>query len=241
MAKHAKRIIDGRDLSLEDWLESISHPPPQSWVLDYAFPTEEHKGEYLATIAQRSEREVKALLRKFLFPSCSFGLDRICFDALQSEMRSGRKAEELTEFQQRLLSWGFGARGVFPWEGITWVLDLCPWRPKEALAALSAYLLAHIQFLPDGRIDGLSDALEIIRARYIGNPETNREKVCLLLDLPPRQFECLVERTYKALGYRTRLTPPQKDGGRDILAEHSKPSRREELRIECKRYGGRFR
>lgn len=32
------------------------------------------------------------------------------------------------------------------------------------------------------------------------------------------------------------MTPPQKDGGRDILADQSVPSRRERLLIECKRY-----
>lgn len=39
------------------------------------------------------------------------------------------------------------------------------------------------------------------------------------------------------MGYTTSLTPLQKDGGRDILAQHDAPSRREQLRIECKRYG----
>lgn len=238
MTTQTKKVTDGSSLSLDDWLQSISHPAPHSIVLDYAFPTEKHKQEYLATIAKRSELEVKELLRRFLVPAAAFKLDKLYFEVLKSQVKSGLKLEGLSEQQRKLLFWGLGAQGVLPWEGITWILDLCPWRPKDAVSALSAYLLAHIQALPDGRIDGLSDALEVIRSRYIGTPETNAWKLRLLLDLLPRQLECLVERTYEALGYRTMLTQPQKDGGRDVLAEHSEPGRREQLRIECKRYRG---
>jgi restriction system protein len=162
---------------------------------------------------------------------------RLHYQYLRHLVQSDKNFQFRTEYERRLWLWTTGAAAAFPWEGITWVLDLCPWWPKEAIAALSAYTLAHIQELPDGRLSGLWDALEIIRARYIGTPTTNLAKASLLLELSPRQFECLVERTYDALGYSTVLTAPQKDGGRDILADQSAPSRRETLRIECKRYG----
>ena len=38
------------------------------------------------------------------------------------------------------------------------------------------------------------------------------------------------------MGYETRLTPPCKDGGRDIIATKRKPGRLEHARIECKFY-----
>lgn len=198
------------------------------------FPTELHKRKYLETLSQRSDRDVRNLLLKFLLRSGSLGKDTRSAAYLKGNLT--RRLADITEYERRLVLWDLGVKDIFPWEGITWVLDLCPWSPKEAIAALSAYLLAHIQVLPDGRINGLADALEVIRARYIGTPTTNAEKVSLLLDLSPRYFECLVERTYDALGYATTLTPPRKDGGRDILANHSAPSRREHLLIECKRY-----
>ncbi len=232
--KKPETVIDCRDLSLSRWLELIFDPPPDAIVVDYEFPTDKHKEEYLATIAERSDLEIRDLLLKLLIPSGSLGCDESHAAYLKHAPKS--RKEHLLEYERRLILWDVGVRGVFPWEGITWVLDLCRWWPKEAIAALSAYMFAHIQFLPDGRINGLGEALEIIRARYIGTPRTNLERVDSLLDLSSRQFECLVERTYNKLGYSTALTPPQKDGGRDILADNAAPSRRERLRIECKRY-----
>jgi restriction system protein len=234
MMQKVGSVIDGKDLSLSKWPKLIFDPPLDTLVLDYQFPTDKHKEEYLAKISERSDLEIRSLLLKFLIPSGSLGCDEFHAAYLKEPPRGRNK--HLFEYQRRLILWDAGLKDVFPWEGITWVLDACPWWPKEAIAALSAYVLTHIQFLPDGRINGLGDALEIIRARYIGTPTTNVDKVSSLLDLSSRQFECLVERTYNKLGYATTLTPRQKDGGRDILADHTVPSRRERLRIECKRY-----
>jgi restriction system protein len=41
---------------------------------------------------------------------------------------------------------------------------------------------------------------------------------------------------YSKLGYDTKLTPPQKDGGHDILAARRAVAHTEELRIECMLY-----
>ena len=54
-----------------------------------------------------------------------------------------------------------------PWERVTWILDLLPDHLSKAVDALDAYFLAHIQFLPDGRMDGLEDAEAVIRQRYL--------------------------------------------------------------------------
>jgi restriction system protein len=38
------------------------------------------------------------------------------------------------------------------------------------------------------------------------------------------------------MGYETQLTPPQNDGGRDILACKRGPGKLEHLRVECKQH-----
>jgi hypothetical protein len=53
--KKGKRIIDGTELELSEWLEVISKPPPGCSVVDYKFPTDVHLDEYIRSIGQRSE------------------------------------------------------------------------------------------------------------------------------------------------------------------------------------------
>lgn len=90
--------------------------------------------------------------------------------------------------------------------------------------------------MPDSRFDGLLDSAKIIRAKFIGTPDSKSEYIQLLRELEPREFEILVEKLYKEMGYETVLTPPQKDGGRDIKATKSVPGQLELLLVECKRY-----
>ncbi|WP_344751121.1 restriction endonuclease [Micromonospora olivasterospora] len=85
-------------------------------------------------------------------------------------------------------------------------------------------------------IHALSDAEEIIRARYIGLPDSAEERRQHLLSLSSRQFEQIVEHLFDAMGYDTELTPPQRDGGRDIIATRRDAGRQEHIFIECKRY-----
>ena len=139
-------VITGEDLSLSRWLHLIFDPPSNTLVVDYEFPTDKHKEEYLETLSERSDRDVKNLLLKLLIPSGSLGADD--FHATYLKQAPKSRTEHLSEYDRRVVLWDVGVKGVFPWEGITWVLDLCPWWPKEAIAALSAYTLAHIQFLP---------------------------------------------------------------------------------------------
>jgi restriction system protein len=114
------------------------------------------------------------------------------------------------------------------------VLDLLPHNPRLALAAIDAYLTAHFMVLPDGRINGLDDAMSIIRARYIGRLATSEGKRQVFFELSPRDFERLVERLYQAMGYTTILTPPGRDGGRDVIASRVGAGQREQVQIECK-------
>lgn len=118
--------------------------------------------------------------------------------------------------------------------GVRWVLDLLPNNPRIALAAIEAYLLAHAMWLPDGRVSGLHDAVDVIRARYVGRPGPAEGKRQALFELSPRDFERLVRRLYAAMGYEATLTPPGRDGGRDVIAVRAGTGQREQVHIECK-------
>ena len=233
-----ERYIESADLSLSEWLKLLEKPPRDAIFVDYQFPTDQHKDEYISSIDQRSESQVVELIRHFLIPSTGLGIDKRIIENLLS---AGRENPEMfrrmseREFIRRLLK-SLGPKNPPPWEGITWVLDLLPHFPKRALEGLKAYLMAHVQWLPDGRLTGLSDAIELIRAKFIGVPDRAKDKADLLNSLSSREFECIVERLYNTMGYSTELTPPRADGGRDVIARQSAPGRKEELRVECKRY-----
>jgi restriction system protein len=116
-----------------------------------------------------------------------------------------------------------------------WVLKLLPDHPRLALQAMEAFQYAHMTlFYDDKVIWGWGDAEQLIRARYIGSPETCDDAIKLLFREGPRTFECLVERLYNAMGYKTELTAPQKDGGREVIAWKEDPGHQQHLLVECK-------
>ena len=84
----------------------------------------------------------------------------------------------------------------------------------------------------------MRDIESIIRARYVGAPQTTEAALEALVRGTSRDFECLVERVFSAMGYKTRLTPARKDGGRDIIAIDDRAGRSGRILIECKRYSG---
>lgn len=234
-----RKDIDTKTLALEEWLDLLFSPQSEGVVWSFSFQTDTHRDRYLETIDRRSEEDVYCLLHKFLIPSGSLGCDERHFDSLISDLENRPESYEFKMhwmYYRRLFLHSTGHTGVLPWEGNTWVLDLLPHFPKQALEGLNAYILAHIQLLPDGRLTGQYDAASIIRAKFIGLPGTQSEKVRFLIDLNPREFELLVEQLYRRMGYDTRLTMISKDGGRDILASRVSPGQQETLRIECKRY-----
>jgi restriction system protein len=154
-----------------------------------------------------------------------------------------RKLPRVSEFQKRLIIYAKAkaakAQGVPPpWEGVTWVLDLLPDNPRAAIDTLNAYFEAHCLVMPDGRMHGIADATELIRAKYIQRPRSSEEAIRLLLNESPRTFEYLIERLYSEMGYATKLTPRQKDGGYDVLATKEDAGRRAKIHIECKRWEG---
>jgi restriction system protein len=148
-------------VDLEEWLANIDDAD----VVDYCFPTDELRAQYLTSIHARTEPEVRGLLREhFLMPTGTLGADQLAAAFAKSVIQ--KDPSELQryagiEHYRRLLE----LDGEEPtWQGLSWVLDLLPHAPLLAIEAIDAYLVAQAVFMPDGRISGLGDAQAVIRA-----------------------------------------------------------------------------
>lgn len=122
-------------------------------------------------------------------------------------------------------------RGQDAWEGLTWVLELLPSSPYNAIKALESYLFAQHN-LPDDRITGIEQCEEIIFEKFIYF-ENPLEK---LTSLKFFEFEWLIEQLYKDMGYETEWTPSTRDGGKDIIATIKRTDGIEQVYVECKLY-----
>jgi len=244
MSSNGEPVDDARSQwagRLNEWLDEVVRPSQQfpADLIHWEFPTDELKNEYLAQIYTRPDDEVRTLIRRFSIESGRLGADdwtiRSLSWALKNDHAQARRMLLFESTRRLLLSARDGAPP--PWEGTTWILDLLPHWPREALNALSAYLLAHAQQLPDGRRGGLYDIQSIIRARWIEVPRgssAGTRKHASLAALTPREFEHVVEALMNGMGYATRLTPASADGGRDIEARLERPSARALVYVECK-------
>ncbi|MET4722471.1 restriction system protein [Bradyrhizobium japonicum] len=227
--------MDEPEQSLDDWLNDVK--AEKSDAIDFSFPTDKLKGEYIARIDGRPYDEVVGLIRKFLIQSGSLGADRSTLSWL-SYLAGKGELKRVSEFQRRLIRYAKTmANGAVAGQ-VTWVLDLLPDNPRRAIDTLNAYFEAHCLFMPDGRMHGIYDATELIRARFIQAPRSSSEAIRLLQDESARTFERVVERLYSRMGYSTKLTPRQKDGGFDVLALKEEIGRRAKVHIECKKWEG---
>jgi restriction system protein len=206
------------------------------------FPTDETYNEYLAVVGHRPDGETRRVIRRLLIPSGAIGADRLTLDtylAIRNRREATDDAEEFrlnwlnSDYVQRVVRYFGGETDDPPWEGITWVLNLLPNHPRSALSVLDTYFQANPQ-MTDNMIHAISDAEGIIRARYIGLPESSGGRLVTLREITWREFEQLVEHLYAEKGYRTELTRPTHDGGRDIIAELSGPGMQERILISCK-------
>ena len=169
---------------------------------------------------QREWDDVELLLRKFLLPSCSLGCDENIFryDILRKKQKEiYREMEFIKRLRVHIRSQVLDEVAPPPWEGVTWISS-SPDHPRVALQVLEGYFQAHCTILPDGRINGLFDAMQIIRSTCIERPRSEDDAIRLLMAETSRTLEHLVERLYRAMGYRTNITPRQKDGGYDVHA-----------------------
>ena len=221
-----KPVVDVGKLTLNQWLQACSDD--NVYAPNYKFPTDAHKMEYISTIHERSDKDFRDLLRQFLIGSRNlFPTNHYSF-----EYRLKNRPDLMLEFDRRILN------GELAWEGITWILDLLPDEPESVLGVVRTYFYTHAQLLPDGRRIGLSDAMSIIRAKYLSIPQTSNEIHKMLLNLGWRRFEILVSKLYKKMGYEVELTRPSKDDGADMVCYRTDPGRRELLIGQCKCYTG---
>ena len=131
-------------MNLEEWLALLFDPPDGASFINYAFPTDRHREEYFATINQRTDEEVYKLLKRFLIPSGTLGIDKLRLAGLAAIQKADPEMFQRMirlQYYQRLVLNASGYDKVQPWEGITWVLDLLPHFPKQALEGLNAYIL----------------------------------------------------------------------------------------------------
>jgi restriction system protein len=213
------------DETVRDWTER-SRAGVQAWC----FPTEGLRAEYLQSIHDRSEVDVLALLRLFLFEESCFGKDTEYLHQAMAVHKDLSFLDSLPiEYSRRLMAWTGGRTKPHP--SIRWALDLLPHSPQQAINAITGYLDVYRGMRPEGRSQGLLDAAAVIRARWVDNLASGGEA---LFRLSPRQLEALVAALYRELGYTVELTPPSRDGGRDVIAARQVPGQCEVVEIECK-------
>ncbi|BDG82328.1 MULTISPECIES: restriction endonuclease [Bacillus] len=217
------RLIKEGKMTLEKWIELMNSDKGDRIFPNNCFPSDDYLNQYINKIDQYSIQEFKNLLRMLLVHSGNYGIDE--YNAMVCDEK--KMKEYPNEFYRRFYETGYA------YEGITWILDLLlHFSPKTALEVIEAYQKAHFMTLPDMAMNGLYDAQVLIRARYLQNDYS----VDTLLSLSPREFEYLIAKLYKSLGYNVQLTPPSNDGGKDVVAENQEIGRKERLFIECKRY-----
>ena len=175
-----------------------------------------------------SEKETRELLRILLPKPTRIGHDSdILKYLLASSPEEIDEKIEQSEYLRRIFN-----MDRYPWQGLSWILDLLPDHPKDAIKILSSYYLAHCQFMTDHQLFAVEDCTDIIRAKYfdIEHPRN------VLLQIDPIEFEWLVEELFKKMGYLTELTKVSYDGGIDLVAQKASVGKKEKLLIQCKRY-----
>jgi restriction system protein len=242
MAKKKQDYIFTIELTLEEFLRVIDLPAAEKKYYPIGrFPSETHLDEFLSTIHDRSEKEFRDILRHFIPKSCTYGHDiifRPIINRSEEQFLHNKSLEEQaqthehyikdTEYFRRLSTIKSSKDNV--WEGMTWVIDLLPHFPNEAIKALDAYFQANCQFLPDDPLYAISDCTSMIRARYIDKDQPRD----IFLNLSPKDFEKLVASLYQDIGYKVSLTKDSHDGGIDIYAQRNSPASKEKLLIQCK-------
>jgi restriction system protein len=223
--------------TFDQWLKLVEHD--EQIYPRFRIPYHEWLEEYIHTIENRSEEEVKDLLRYLLFPYTR-NLDIEEYEGLYSFLKNPENLNNLDEKSKscyesllHLEKYKRMENNQNAWEGLTWVLQLLPYSPYKAIRALNSYLNAEIGCLPDDRIIGIGQCISIIEARFI---YTNKGMENVILRLKPREFERLIEILYQHIGYDTKLTPATRDGGKDIVANINREDGREIVYVECKLY-----
>lgn len=213
--------------TFNEWFELIKKG--KTVYPQFRVPYDEWLHDYIADINNRSLDEVKNLLRYLLIP-INRKLDeedyKIYLKMRDSDLDEHRQLSEKLYFNEKLKRI---ENGYYAWEGVTWILELLPYSPQQAIIALEGY--SHAQDgLPDDRIIGIQQCIDIIYAKCIYSCKESKN----LLNLKPTEFEWLIDELYIRMGYNTQLTPATRDGGKDIIASINRPDGVENVYIECK-------
>lgn len=198
-------------------------------IIDFQFPTTKHLEEYIINIVKYSENDVKDLIYKFIIPTTFLGGDDIIRNwVFDSENFNIREILEHESFLKRLISIN---EIDPPWQSISWILDLLPENPYQAVSVVNAYMTAHIMFMSDNGFYRCEDIISLINAKFINHPLPTKE---LIRKISPREFELLCGYLYTKKGYDVYITKKTRDGGYDIIAEKGSGREHEVLYIECK-------
>ncbi|MGB5158849.1 MAG: hypothetical protein WBN77_15595 [Desulfobacterales bacterium] len=213
-------LIETDNLSLADWLTLLNDPPKNAVYVDYMFPSDRHRDEYLSTVDERNIAEVKQLLRRFLWLPSSFGEDTLKAEILVQKIKNKEPIKD-TELHRRV-KYYIASRGKLPiWDGTQWVLDLLPKNPREWLQTLEAYVGIYGFPLPDGRFHGIIDAMSVIRSKFIDIPVSGKE----FDSISDRQLELLIAELYDKIGYSILVTKKQEMAEEMLLQSAPNPAK----------------
>lgn len=211
--------------TFDEWLNIILNKREDVYP-QFKIPYSKWVDDYIKNIADKSVAEVKDLLRLLLQP-INRKIDILNYKSYCDikTLNKGKNIKIEEEMCKRI------ENGEYAWEGITWALELLPYKPYKAIEALQNYSFSQ-HGLPDDRIQGIEQCIDIILAKFIYY-EHRLEK---LLKLKPIEFEWLIEKLYISMGYDTKWTPVARDGGKDIIASIKRFDGYEKVYVECKRY-----
>jgi restriction system protein len=201
----------------------------------FRIPYSEWLDEYIENISNKSQDEFKDILRYLLAPFTLVS-DRHDYDLLtfySHKMNNKQNHEKIQESLKNIEKYKRIKNGHESWEGLTWVIQYLPFKPYKAIKSLQYYLSAELMYLPDDRIIGIDQCIEIIEAKFIN--EINGQE-SIILKLKPRDFEWLIKILYNNIGYTTEITNATRDGGKDIIAYIKREDGNETVYVECKLY-----
>lgn len=231
-------IRDVTGTTLEEWLALVLDPPDDTIFVRNMFPTDGHRAEFIRSLRERPESEIKMVLRHFLISSGSSPMDMLQARGLVANLRGDRKWDPPSSEHNRRLLLHHASGGDYPvWEGIGWVLDLLPSHPRKALDVLDAFFSVHFQHVTDNYLSGLFDAMAIIRQRYIVDPKEGPTAEATIRSLDWRGLEILCGVLFDHMGYAVTVTACSGDEGLDVLATREEPGKRERVVIQAKKYG----
>lgn len=193
----------------------------------------------LNQVVELPSRDLHTLLRA-LIPGGQgpVGSDVRHFEYSGDALRARIEAGEATEYERRLVAAVLARSRPSPIPDLTWIIDLVDYLPARAVEVARSFLMTHMMVMNDLAIDGVYDAIAVIRLR-LASQATSPVPLQVLRDLAPLDLEGLVASLWESMGYDVALTPVVSDGGRDIVASRTEAGSQIRVLIECKQWAGR--